>query len=83
MQDKPERGVVAAALPNALCTVLLRGDRFAQASLSGRLRARAVRCAEGDLVRIERSPYDRRRGRIVAREGHLDAATGIFREVPR
>lgn len=83
MQDTAEYGVIVAAHPNAMFRVLLRGDRFVCASLSGRQRTGYVRCAEGDLVKVELSPFDRARGRITAREGHVDAATGGFREVSR
>ena len=48
---------------------LLNGDaeHVVVARLSGRLRTAHFRCVPGDRVRLEVSPYDLNRGRIVYR----------------
>jgi len=61
-------GTVEEALPNATFAVRLDTvDHVVIAYLSGRMRQRRVRILPGDRVRIEISPYDLRRARIVYR----------------
>jgi translation initiation factor IF-1 len=63
-------GTVAEALPNATFAVHLDTvDHVVIAYLSGRLRRHRIRIHPGDRVRLEISPYDLRRGRIVYRLG--------------
>lgn len=61
-------GTVTEALPNAMFRVALEGDRSVLATLSGKVRMNFVRVVPGDRVRVELSPYDLTRGRIVWRE---------------
>ena len=61
-------GTVTEALPNAMFRVALEGERSVLATLSGKVRMNFVRVVPGDRVRIELSPYDLTRGRIVWRE---------------
>lgn len=67
------RGLVAAEgrivdpLPNALFRVRLDDGREVLAHVGGRLRMNIVRLLPGDRVRVELTPYDDGRGRIVAK----------------
>ncbi len=61
-------GTVTEALPNAMFRVALEGERSVLATLSGKVRMNFVRVVPGDRVRVELSPYDLTRGRIVWRE---------------
>lgn len=67
----PERnykeGVVEEALPSTLFRVRLDDGGEVLAHLAGRMRLHFIRVLPGDRVRIELSPYDRGRGRIVQR----------------
>jgi translation initiation factor IF-1 len=60
-------GVVLEALPNALFKVKLEDGVEALAHLSGKIRHFRIKILPGDKVTIERSPYDKTRGRIVYR----------------
>ena len=59
-------GTVTEALPNAMFRVALEGERSVLATLSGKVRMNFVRVVPGDRVRVELSPYDLTRGRIVS-----------------
>jgi len=61
-------GTVTEAQPNAMFRVELEGGRSVLATLSGKVRMIFVRVVPGDRVRLELSPYDLTRGRIVWRE---------------
>lgn len=65
---KEVRGEVTEALPNTMFRVKLEDDREILTTLSGRMRRNYVRILPGDRVRVEMTPYDERRGRIVSRE---------------
>jgi len=58
---------VKEALPNALFKVELATGQAVQAHLSPELRIHVVRVLPGDRVRLELSPHDWGRGRIIAR----------------
>ncbi len=60
-------GVVKEALPNATFRVLLDNGREVLAHVSGRMRVHFIRIVPGDRVKVEISPYDPTRGRIVYR----------------
>jgi translation initiation factor IF-1 len=59
-------GTVAKVLPNALFEVSVPGGRMVLAHLSDVLRVNVPRLIPGDSVRMQLSPFDRGRGRIVA-----------------
>jgi translation initiation factor IF-1 len=59
-------GTVREALPNAMFSIELDNGRKVTGHVPGDVRARTVRVVPGDRVRIELSPYDRSRGRIVS-----------------
>lgn len=61
-------GVVVENLPNARFRVRLdEGDVEVLAHVSGKMRMHYIRILPGDRVRLELSPYDLTRGRIVYR----------------
>jgi translation initiation factor IF-1 len=60
-------GEVEEALPNLLFRVRLENDHEVLAHLAGKMRRFRIRVNPGDKVRVEVSPYDLTRGRIVFR----------------
>ena len=60
-------GKVIEALPNTTFRVKLENGYEVLAYLSGKMRKYYIRVLLGDRVRVELSPYDLTRGRIVYR----------------
>ncbi|MDA1352990.1 MAG: translation initiation factor IF-1 [bacterium] len=60
-------GVVVESLPNAQFRVKLETGQEILAHLSGKIRKHYIRVLLGDTVKIELSPYDLTRGRIIYR----------------
>jgi translation initiation factor IF-1 len=60
-------GEVTEALPNAQFRVKLETGQMVLAHVSGKIRKNFIRILLGDKVRVELSPYDLTRGRIVFR----------------
>jgi translation initiation factor IF-1 len=60
-------GVVTEALPNAMFRVELDNGMVVLAHISGKMRMHFIRILPGDRVKLELSPYDLSRGRIVYR----------------
>ena len=60
-------GVVTEALPNTLFRVELEGGKVILCHLSGKMRMHYIRILPGDRVKIEVSPYDLEKGRIIYR----------------
>lgn len=60
-------GTVVEALPNAMFRVDLDTGQRVLAYLSGRMRRFYIRVLLGDRVKVELSPYDLEKGRIVYR----------------
>lgn len=60
-------GIVVEALPDTQFKVRLDNGQEILAYLSGRMRKHYIRILLGDRVRVEMSPYDLTRGRIVYR----------------
>lgn len=60
-------GVVVEALPNAEFIVELENGHKLHAHISGKLRMNFIRILPGDKVKLELSPYDLNRGRIIWR----------------
>ena len=58
-------GVVVEQLPRALYRVKLDGGALVTAHIADRMDRNFVRVLVGDRVRLELSPVDRGRGRIV------------------
>ncbi|MBF0478726.1 MAG: translation initiation factor IF-1 [Candidatus Omnitrophica bacterium] len=60
-------GVVKEALPNAKFKVELENNHIIEAHISGKIRMNFIRILPGDRVKMELSPYDLRKGRIIYR----------------
>ena len=60
-------GTVVEQLPNAMFKVELENGHMVLAHISGKMRMHFIRILPGDKVKLELSPYDLTRGRIVYR----------------
>ena len=60
-------GTVVESLPNAQFKVKLPNGHIITAHLSGKLRLNYIWILPGDKVKVEMSPYDLTKGRIVLR----------------
>lgn len=60
-------GTVIETLPNAMFRVTLESKHEVLAHVSGKMRKYFIRILPGDKVKVELSPYDLTRGRIVYR----------------
>jgi translation initiation factor IF-1 len=58
-------GKVLEALPNTMFRVELDGGKLVLATLKGKMRKNYVRVFPGDRVKVEFTPYDEDRGRII------------------
>lgn len=61
-------GTVVAALANTRFRVQLETGTEVLAHVAGKMRKNFIRIVPGDKVRVELSPYDLTKGRIVFRE---------------
>ena len=59
---------VKESLPNAMFRVVLKHGHEVLAHVSGKMRMNFIKILPGDLVKMEMSPYDLSKGRIVYRE---------------
>jgi len=63
-----KEGMVVEALPNTTFRVELDEDkRLILCTLSGKMRMYRIRVLPGDRVKVELTPYDETKGRIVYR----------------
>ena len=62
-------GTVIEPLPNAMFRVKLENEHVVLAHISGKMRKRFIRLTIGDRVKMEMSPYDLNKARIVWRLG--------------
>lgn len=60
-------GTVVETLPNAMFRVELENGHIVLAHVCGKMRMHFIRILPGDKVKLELSPYDLSRGRIVHR----------------
>ncbi|MFC1627105.1 translation initiation factor IF-1 [Patescibacteria group bacterium] len=61
-------GVVLEALPNATFKVKLNNsDKEILCHLAGKMRMYRIRVLPGDTVKVEQTPYDDTKGRIIYR----------------
>lgn len=71
MSEKEEAikvdATVVEPLPNAMFRVELENGHKVLAHISGKMRKHYIRILPGDKVKVELSPYDLTRGRIVYR----------------
>ena len=61
-------GKVIEKLPNAMFQVELENGHQILAHISGKLRMNYIRILPGEKVKIELSPYDLSKGRIIWRD---------------
>ena len=62
-----KEGVVEEALPSTLFKIRLDDGEEILGHLAGKLRVNFIRVLPGDRVKVEISPYDTKKGRIVHR----------------
>ncbi len=60
-------GVIVESLSNAMFHVELENGHEIIAHISGKMRMHYIKILPGDKVRVEMSPYDLSKGRIVFR----------------
>ena len=60
-------GTIIEALSNAMFRVELENGHIITAHISGKMRMHYIRILPGDKVKLEMSPYDLSKGRIVFR----------------
>jgi translation initiation factor IF-1 len=60
-------GTVTETLPNAMFRVKLESGHEILAHIAGKMRLNFIKILPGDKVKVEMSPYDLTRGRIVYR----------------
>jgi translation initiation factor IF-1 len=60
-------GTITSVLPGTMFRVALANDHLVLAHISGKMRKRFIRLTVGDRVRMEMSPYDTGKARIVYR----------------
>ncbi len=60
-------GTIIEALSNAMFRVQLENGHIITAHISGKMRMNYIRILPGDKVKVEISPYDLTKGRIVYR----------------
>jgi translation initiation factor IF-1 len=61
-------GTVIDTLPNTMFRVELENGYVVTAHISGRMRKNYIRILTGDRVKVEMTPYDLSKGRIVFRD---------------
>ena len=60
-------GTVIETLPNTMFRVELENGHVVTAHISGKMRMHYIKILPGDKVKLEMSPYDLTKGRIVYR----------------
>ena len=60
-------GVVVECLRNAMFKVQLTNGHIVTCTISGKIRMHYIKILVGDTVKIEMSPYDITKGRIIYR----------------
>ncbi len=72
MSDNKEviqkEGIIKEILPNTMFKVVLGNGEEVLAHISGKMRLHHIRISPGDRVKLEISPYDLTKGRIVYRQ---------------
>ena len=61
-------GTILESMPNAMFRVKLENGHEILAHISGKIRKNFIRILPGDKVKVEMSPYDLTKGRIVWRD---------------
>jgi len=60
-------GTIMSVLPGTMFRVVLANEHLVLAHISGKMRKRFIRLTIGDRVKLEMSPYDIEKARIVYR----------------
>ena len=60
-------GTIRTVLPGTMFRVALANEHLVLAQISGKMRKRFIRLTVGDRVKMEMSPYDTGKARIVYR----------------
>ena len=60
-------GTITEALSNAMFRVELENGHMVTAHISGKMRMNYIKLLPGDRVKLELSPYDLTKGRIIMR----------------
>jgi translation initiation factor IF-1 len=60
-------GIIMSVLPGTMFRVALANQHLVLAHISGKMRKRFIRLTVGDRVKLEMSPYDTDKARIVYR----------------
>ncbi len=60
-------GTIVDTLPNTMFRVELENGHVVTAHISGKMRKHYIRILTGDKVKVELTPYDLSKGRIVYR----------------
>ena len=60
-------GIVQEVLPNAMFRVKLENEHIVLGHISGKMRQNRIQILLGDRVKVEMSPYDLNKARIVYR----------------
>ena len=60
-------GIITEALSNAMFRVELENGHMVTAHISGKMRMNYIKLLPGDKVKLELSPYDLSKGRIIMR----------------
>jgi len=60
-------GTVVEPLPNAMFKVKLENNQVILCHISGKMRMFYIKILPGDTVRVELTPYDLTKGRIIYR----------------
>ena len=64
-------GEILELLPNTMFKVNLRDGREVLTVPSGKMRRGFMRLMTGNIVKVEMTPYDEKRGRIVVKVGKM------------
>ena len=62
-------GTIMSVLPGTMFRVALANEHLVLAHISGKMRKRFIRLTVGDRVKLEMSPYDLGKARIIYRLG--------------
>jgi translation initiation factor IF-1 len=69
-------GVIDELFPDGRCGVMLENDHRIIAYTAGKMRKFRIKSIVGDRVRVEMTPYDLTKGRIIFREKIAGAPGG-------
>ncbi|MDR2676660.1 MAG: translation initiation factor IF-1 [Endomicrobium sp.] len=61
-------GKILESLPDTMFKVEIEGGHVILAHICGKMRMHYIKILQGDRVKVELSPYDLTRGRIIYRE---------------